>query len=306
MQKLTLIANPAASGFTGGKHRQVASILGKVYDVDIQWPTHPDQATALTAQAAATGTAIIAGMGGDGVVNRIAAGLVGSDAALAVLPAGTTNVLARILHIPNDAVKAAKMLAERPPPQPLSLISVKTDSGQQRYGTFAVGLGLDADVVEHAERNSHRKRSMGGLHYGQTAVRLFLTDFRRRVPDMTLHIGDQSVRAVGVMIQLHDPYTYFGPMPLRVAPESSDILDVLVIERISVRRLPGVLTRAVFGGDMSRVPNLSVIHGVDKMVIDADTTVPLQGDGELFEKVGQATITFQPNAINAIYPARQS
>ncbi len=301
MEKLTLIANPAASGFTGGTHRQVASILGSVFEVDIQWPTHPDQTTELTAHAAASGTSIIAGMGGDGVVNRIAAGLVGSDAALAIIPAGTTNVLARILHIPNDAVKAARMLAKQPTPRPLSLISVTTDSGQHRYGTFAVGLGLDADVVEHAERNAHRKRSMGGLHYGQTAVRLFLTDFRRRLPNMTVHYGDESIRAVGVMIQLHDPYTYFGPMPLRVASEPSDVLDVLVVERISVRRLPGVLTRAVFGGDMNRIPNLRVIHGVDEMTIDADLAVPLQGDGELFEKVAQASIRFRPNAINAIY-----
>lgn len=280
----------------------MSSILGDEYELDVQWPTDPDQATRLANEAVNSGAKIVAGMGGDGVVNRVAAGLVGTAGALAIIPAGTTNVLARILGVGTDPIKAARFLASGPEPRPLSLISVTSDFDHLRYGTFAVGLGLDADVVEHAERAAHRKRSMGGLHYGQTAVRLFLTDFRRRQPTMTVTCNGESIRAVGVMVQLHDPYTYFGFMPLRVSQEATDVLDVLIIERISVRRLPGVLIKAVRGGDMNRIPNLQVRHGVDELVIEADSTVPLQGDGELFERVSQATIRFLPDAIAAVYP----
>lgn len=302
MQDLVLIANPAASGFTGAKHRRVKSILGSQYNVEVLWPTDPDQATNLAREAAAAGASIIAGMGGDGVINRIATGLVGTSTAMGIIPAGTTNVLARILGIEDDAIKAAEYLATGPDPHPLSLIGVKTDSGVNRYGTFAVGFGLDADVVDHAERASHRKRSMGGFHYGQVAVRLFLTDFRRRKPSMVVrHAGGES-RAVGLMIQLHDPYTYFGKMPLRVAQTPTPKLDVLIIKKISVRRLPSVLTKAVMGGDMSRVPNLEVASALDWLEIDADELCEVQGDGELFSEVRHARVDLMPDAIQACYP----
>jgi len=297
-----LIANPAASGFTGAKHRRVKAILASQYDVEVLWPTDPDQATSLARAAAEHGASVVAGMGGDGVINRIATGLVGTTTALGIIPAGTTNVLARILGIENDAIRAAEYLASGPIPHPLSLIGVETDSGTNRYGTFAVGFGLDADVVDHAERVSHRKRSMGGFHYGQVAVRLFLTDFRRREQTMTVSYEGKSVRAVGLMIQLHDPYTYFGKMPLRVAQQPTPLLDVLIIEKISVRRLPSVLTKAVRGGDMSRVPNLQLASGIEEIEIDADDHCGVQGDGELFSSIRHARVQLMRDAIMACYP----
>ena len=302
MSRLVLIANTAASGFTGAKHRRVKAILSRTFDIDVLWPTDPDQATILAKQAALDGAAVVAGMGGDGVVNRIATGLVGSETALAVIPAGTTNVLARILGLPNDAIGAAEYLAANPTARPLSLIGVDPGEGPNRVGTFAVGFGLDADVVDHAERASHRKRSMGGLHYGQTAVRLFLTDFRRRRPTMTVRYEDEEVRAVGVMIQLHDPYTYFGSMPLRVAPQPTEGLDILVIERISVRRLPKVLINAVRGGDLSAGPNLRIASALEKVELEADDQAGGQGDGELFGSVSGATVRLMRHALLSCYP----
>ena len=53
---------------------------------------------------------VVAACGGDGTISEVARGLSGSGIPLAVLPGGTSNVLARELGIPLDPETAAELL----------------------------------------------------------------------------------------------------------------------------------------------------------------------------------------------------
>ena len=145
MPRLTLIANPAASGFTGALHRRVVSILRASYDVTAAWPDSADDARATAHRAASDGVEVVAAMGGDGVAHHVANGLAGSDTAMALVPAGTTNVLARILGLPVNAAKAAtrhasistgspmeRGLPRSRRPRPMSWAASTTRSGSAR------------------------------------------------------------------------------------------------------------------------------------------------------------------------------
>jgi len=68
-----------------------------------------------TRAAARRGVGVVFALGGDGTVRDAAAGVCGSPAALGVLPAGTTNVVARALGIPLDPLAAARRMSSLPP-----------------------------------------------------------------------------------------------------------------------------------------------------------------------------------------------
>ncbi len=71
----------------------------------------PNDATPLAREAAADARIEVAfAMGGDGTLREVARGLLGSEVALGPLPAGTTNVLALALGLPQNALEAARAM----------------------------------------------------------------------------------------------------------------------------------------------------------------------------------------------------
>jgi diacylglycerol kinase family enzyme len=71
----------------------------------------PMDATQLAREAVAGGAEIIISYGGDGTLNEVLQGIVGSRAALAVWPGGTSNVVARDLSITNKLEAIADLIA---------------------------------------------------------------------------------------------------------------------------------------------------------------------------------------------------
>ena len=101
-RRLVLVANPAASQFTGGMHRDVLARLRSEFDVTAEWPGSAEAVTDVAAHAASDGVDVVVAMGGDGVVNRVVNGIATTTTALGIIPVGTTNVLAAILGVDPD------------------------------------------------------------------------------------------------------------------------------------------------------------------------------------------------------------
>src|SRR5262245_51850761 len=78
------------------------------------WETQrPGHATELARKAAADGYQRVIAAGGDGTVEEVAEGLVGTDVELGVLPLGSIMNIARMLGIPRDLDAAARVIKER-------------------------------------------------------------------------------------------------------------------------------------------------------------------------------------------------
>ena len=144
-----MLPNPSASGFTGSGFRGVLDALRTSFQVEAAWAEGPSEAAAAARVAVEEGYDVVVAMGGDGVVHQAANGLVGSQTALGLVPAGTTNVLARILRVPNGAEAAAKALGGyEARPFTLARLTPGSNRDAPRYAIFGLGVGFDADVVE--------------------------------------------------------------------------------------------------------------------------------------------------------------
>jgi diacylglycerol kinase (ATP) len=114
-------------------------------------------------QALGEGAELILAWGGDGTVQRCIDVMAGSKAALGVLPAGTANLFASNLGIPQDIPEAVRIA--------LYGASRKIDVGNmkgERFGVMA-GAGLDARMIQDADGTL--KDRLGRLAYVWTGVK---------------------------------------------------------------------------------------------------------------------------------------
>jgi diacylglycerol kinase (ATP) len=118
------------------------------------------------------GATLVFVWGGDGMVQRCVDALAGSQVAIAVVPAGTANLLATNLGIPADITAAVHI--------GLHGRRRKLDLGRVNGEHFAVmaGAGFDAAMIRDADQRM--KGRVGRLAYVWTGLR---------------HVGDGAVRS---------------------------------------------------------------------------------------------------------------
>ena len=113
-KKIFTIINPISG--TSKKinlHEKIMKILSDdEVTVDIAYTEYPGHATLLAKEAADKGYNIVLAVGGDGTCNEIAKALVYSRTALAIIPTGSGNGLARHLGIPMGVTAALKALKD--------------------------------------------------------------------------------------------------------------------------------------------------------------------------------------------------
>lgn len=110
------------------------------------WSTEaPGDGSALARRAVGSGADVIVASGGDGTLNEVLQGMVGSRISLVIWPCGTANVLARELKIPSDETAITRMVFEGKPRR--ISIGRAVWSGGERYFFLMAGVGLDASVV---------------------------------------------------------------------------------------------------------------------------------------------------------------
>ena len=303
MRRLVLIANPSASGFTGAGFRRVVETLGASFDVTAEWPDDATASRRCAARAAEDGVDVVVAMGGDGVAHHVANGLVGSTTSLGIIPAGTTNVLARIHQMPSDPVKAAAALATAAPELvPAARIAAEGLEGVANYAFFSVGIGLDADVVAIADKQPHSKLYFGPLHYARTVAGRVLGPYRTKAPNLRVECGTDRVDAVTVVVQIHDRYSYFGPLPLRLSRTPDTDLTVAALKTIDLVTAADVIGRLATRRTIGNGTRVKVWDDVDKLVVEADPPTLMQADGELLGEQRSVEISPVPFALSVLTP----
>lgn len=174
--KVVVVLNVAAGG-VGATSRDVLptqlresfAASGIEADVAVCEPTSLTQ----TAQdAAATGVDAVVAAGGDGTVRAVAAGLVGTDVPLAVLPLGTRNHFARDLGVPLDLFEAVRGIAGGS----IQCVDIGEVNGQLFVNNSSIGLYPRAVLRRNVEqrRRGRSKWSAMLLAMGRVLRRLKL------------------------------------------------------------------------------------------------------------------------------------
>lgn len=303
MDRIAVIANPVASQFTGGSHRDVMAALAARHDVEAMWPGSAAEATAAAIQAVEDGASIVAAMGGDGIVHHVAQGVVGTETSLGIIPVGTTNVIARLFGIPSKHTRAAALIADSQGGRHVGtarLTLVRGITETVHHAVFACGLGLDAEVVRVADDDPYRKYRFGSLHYARSALGVGFKTYPSVKPHVSFSAEDRELSATTALVQFREVYTYFGKVALRFEDAEPDPMSVLLLERLKRRRIPKIFMSALLHRDLGEIAGFEIWRDLKTLSFAADPPVSAQADGEGLGAADAGRIDWAPDSLRLI------
>lgn len=296
VRHLTVIANPAAGR---GKSARLAPkvhrlLLEMGVEHQMRMSESPDAPERLAHEAASSGTDIVVALGGDGLAGMVANGLIGTEAAMAVVPGGNGNDFSRSLGLdrkrPLDAVR---LLAD---PHFVEVDAVLVTTPQaKRYYVNVAGTGFDSEVNETANRMD--TRLTGTAKY----VAAIFRTLRSFTPaDLEIVVDGRPHSARAMMVALGNGRSYGGGM--RVCPDahlSDGSVEICVVGEMGklefLRNFP-----KVFRGTHTTHPKVTMLRGASVRV-STDGTAQVYGDGEY---IGPLPASFEviPKALRVVGP----
>jgi diacylglycerol kinase (ATP) len=149
-EHIAVIYNPFAGGLRGKKverlNRAVAALEVHGRKVSRHPTTAPRTAGAIARACIVAGADLIVSAGGDGTLNEVVGGMLDSAVPLAVLPAGTANVLANEVGLGSGMEQAARRIPECMARR-VPLGRLEFADGLSQYFLLMAGAGLDAKIV---------------------------------------------------------------------------------------------------------------------------------------------------------------
>ncbi len=269
-----IICNPAARRSRGQTVADDLRGLLRTRGMSAEVSTASDWAHAsrMAREAAEQGYAQVVAAGGDGTVNAVANGLVGTRSALGVLPLGTGNVLAYNLGVATLPAALAALQADRRLPMDLGLVG-------SRYFVAVAGVGLDAQISRSVE--DFWKQSIGRLAFLTEGLNQLVRD----KPHL-FHINMEGEDCTVVEEELWSALLCNVPehtwrLPLaRQATLNDGWLQLILFRDVNAWRWTFGLGDALFRtGDLNQVPGVTV-HRVRKARITTDPPWTWEADGD--------------------------
>jgi len=238
------------------------------WQVELRPTKAPGDATIQASIAATQGYDVVVAAGGDGTVNEVMNGLIGTKTALAVLPIGTVNIWARELGLSMDLRRAATAFLDA------KLQQIDVGKAGERHFLLMAGIGFDAAVT--AIINPQEKKLFGVLAYVKQAI---LLAWRFQGISTHIRIDGKRVRGRILMLVIGNSQLYGGVVKLTANAVVNDgLLDVCVIKGSSMLVAPLRLL-SIFSRRYNRDPKV-VYYRAKRVQIRGKKSLQVQVDGD--------------------------
>jgi len=288
-KKICFIVNPI-SGV--GRQKVIEKLIDRhldrtLFDYEIRYTKAAKHATELASNAVANNFNIVVAVGGDGSVNEITKGLIGSNAAMAVIPTGSGNGFARHLKIPLNLKKAMQVInnaQER-------LI----DSIQFNNETFinVAGIGFDAHIGWEFAKFGKR----GLSSYLKVIIREFP---KYKVQDFELIINGKSLHKKAFLITFANGSQWGNNAHIAPLADIADgLMDIAILKDFSFLNVISIGSK-LFRKTLHHSKYLEIIKAKEVIVKQANTYAHI--DGEPIEIGNTISIKVNPLSLRVIVP----
>lgn len=293
MKSSILICNPAAMRTSAGKVARAQAVLEKRgFSSEVLVTERRGHAELLARESLKKSPDIIIAGGGDGTINEVMNGMVFSDTPLAVLPMGTTNVLAKELALP-EYVTGALERAVSGTPRRVSLGKIEAGEGEQcvsRHFCLMAGMGFDGKAVYDV--NDSLKKISGKAAYILSGIN---TVFSYPSGEIMVKTEGKEYRAYSAIVGKASKYGG----NLKVTPDAS-LLDPFLYACIFRGKRRFDIVRYFFGilrGTHLKYHDVDYVKSSD---IEITGKVHIQIDGD-YLGLTPARISVAKDALNLLW-----
>jgi YegS/Rv2252/BmrU family lipid kinase len=267
-RRFALLVNPASAG------GRALEALPKVHaELDRLGAAHRtvttrsiDHAYEEAGRAVAAGETIAA-LGGDGLLRPLAGAVKGTDGALALIPCGRGNDLARVLGVPTDPTEAARLAVEGDE----RLLDVANVDGTPFMGIASFGFDSDANRIAN-----EAKLVKGDAVYLYAALRALAS---WKPATFTVIVDGEHHTMTGYAVAVGNSKAYGGGMFVLPQAELDDgKLDVMLTRHISKLRALRELPK-VFKGTHGDSDHVEFLRG-EEIEVSADRPFVIYADGD--------------------------
>ncbi|MDR0659716.1 MAG: diacylglycerol kinase family lipid kinase [Prevotellaceae bacterium] len=223
-------------------------------------------ATTAARKFAQEGYDIVVAIGGDGTVNEVAQGLMGTDTALGIIPMGSGNGLARDLGLPMNYEKAVDTLAID------KIITIDGGTINEQHFFCTSGIGYDA-LVGNCFANT---KSRGLITYARISVAKFL---RYKPQSYRLLMDGKELHVKAFLITIANASQWGNNV--RIAPEADmndGLFDVVIVSPFPLYAAPSLGFR-IFRKAIHRSHYVRVIK-TNHITIEREAEGFIHYDGE--------------------------
>ena len=304
MKALAIINPHSANGARPRIAEALQQNLGNVL-CSIQRTAYPHHATEIAQKAIKEGIDTVIAVGGDGTVNEILNGLIGSNAALGIIPTGTANDLASYLRLPTAIDEACEIILRR------SVRSVDLIRVNDRYVATCGGFGLPCDVAQIA--NSMKQRGVIGSQVARfLGSSLYIVAFlialckRNKIGNRVQIQWGGNFITIDPLWLMVDNQPFLGKNFLISPGASNDdgVLDACLVENSISRRKILSLVLKVMRGKHTTLRTVRTGRFRELTVL-AEKPIRFFGDGQVFEEGHRFEIHLLPGALKVIVPFQQ-
>jgi diacylglycerol kinase (ATP) len=298
--RIKFILNPKLKKVNGTFLRRVLNHRFADSRVDIEQTIYPLHALIIAQQAAKDDFDTVVAVGGDGTVNQVLNGIIGTKTALGIIPTGTANDLASYYHIPHDVEKTCSLIADRHL-QPADVIRVNGWC----YVT-AGGIGLPATVAGIANAIKSNGKTgqligqlMGSKLYLLAVMGALLKSRRYRNPlSIKFEGGQMKAHALSLMVN-NQPFLGRNFLMSPGAVNDDGMLDVCLIENTATLiEMLAVILKVLTGRHIFS-PGVRTWQ-TREVIVETEKPTDFLGDGEICQKAKEFIIRILPRALNVI------
>ena len=292
-RKIVFVYNPIS-----GSHKllPVVPIIEKfinndIYDYEIINTQHKGHATEIAREYAARRYDAVIAVGGDGTVNEVGCGLIGSDTALGIIPCGSGNGLARHLGIPIDPFKAVKWLDK----SIFTDIDYGTMNGQPFFCTC--GVGFDAKVSDSFSKAGTR----GVLTYLESIMKEIAT-YHNETYKLSFDDSSETFEAFFITCANADQWgnnAFIAP----TASLQDGLLDVIAAHPFNVVDAP-LIAFQLFNRQIDKNPKVSV-RKCNGVTITREKEGPAHYDGDPVIIGREIRIEIVPSGLKVLIPDKR-
>lgn len=253
------------------------------FDYEICFTERANHAIEIAQKAIKTNYDLVIAVGGDGTVNEVATGLVGSNVALGIIPMGSGNGLARHLQIPMNTSKAISSLHK------FQIVEIDTGRINGQLFLCTMGVGLDAKVSHDFSKEKKR----GFFTYSKVAMKNFM---KMVESSWKIEVDGNSEMVKGLLLTIANANQYGNNVFIAPKAQIQDgEFDVCVLKSFSFFNIPLIL-RDLFNKTLHRNRFYTLRKG-KQILIHNEGEIAAHFDGEPIVLNGNVKIEIAPLSL---------